>query len=75
MSLHRNLQTTTDFVSDLPNEISEMIFSDFPAITLLNCRGVSKSWKQIFFKNWMLTGSKDGTIKVWDNETFRCFIR
>ncbi len=24
------------------------------------------------FKNWVLTGSKDGTIKVWNNETYKC---
>ncbi len=136
MSLHKNPGTTTDFVSDLPNEISEIIFLDLPPTTLLNCRKVSKSWKRIldndviwrskfqdqkswkyynddsetdswfelykerhllelnwkndkftkhklsghsaeihcvvFFRNWILTGSRDCTIRIWDNETFHC---
>ncbi len=136
MSLHNNLETTIGFVSDLPNEISQIIFSDLPPKTLLNCRRVSRSWKLIaendniwkskfqdqkywkyynddsetdswyelykeryileknwindrfiqhklsghsdethcvkFFKNWILTGSDDCTIRIWDNETFEC---
>ncbi len=24
------------------------------------------------FKNWIITGSKDCTIRIWDNETFEC---
>ncbi len=136
MSLHEDLQIEVNFVSDLPNEISEIIFLDLPPKTLLNCRRVSKSWKhivdndyiwkskfleqkswkyynddsetdswyelykyrytlklnwkndkftqyklqdpstQVFcgkcFKNWIITGLKDGTIKIWDIETFRC---
>ncbi len=136
MSSHKSLQITIDFVSDLPNEISEIIFLDLPITTLFICRRVSKSWKQIvekddiwrskfqdqkywkyyhdeletdswyelykelyllesnwkngkftkhklsghfaetqcvkFFKNWIITGSKDCTIRIWDNETFHC---
>ncbi len=47
MSLHKNIEKTTDFVSDLPNEIFEIIFLDLSPKTLLNCRSVSRSWKQI----------------------------
>ncbi len=136
MSLHENLETTIDFISDLPDEISEIIFTDLPPTALLNCKRVSKSWKQIvenddiwrskfqhhkswkyyneeseidswydlykerylleinwkndkfkqyklkghsaktfcvkFFKNWIITGSADCTIRIWDNETFQC---
>ncbi len=126
----------TDLVSDLPNEICEIIFFHLSLTTLLYCRRVSKSWKQIvdndniwrskfkdqkswkyynhdseidswyelcknrhllelnwkndnfkmfkFFdtpyeaasvkllKNWIITGSYDGTIKIWDIETSQC---
>ncbi len=136
MSSLQNLQIKIDYVSDLPVEISEIIFSYLPPKTLLNCRRVSKSWKQIaendniwkskfqdqkywkyyndeskpdswyelykercllelnwkndiftehkltghsaetycvkFYKNWIITGSKDCTIRIWDNETFEC---
>ncbi len=47
MSVQKNLKTPIDFVSHLPDEISEIIFSNLPTTSLLNCRGVSKSWKQI----------------------------
>ncbi len=40
--------TRIDFVPDLPYEIFDIIFSDFPIKTLLNCKRVSKLWKQIF---------------------------
>ncbi len=36
-----------DLVSDLPVEISQIIFLGLAPKTLLNCRRVSKSWKQI----------------------------
>ncbi len=137
MLLQKNLETTTDLVSDLPNEISEMMFLDLPVTTLLDCRRVSKSWKQMaeydniwrlmfyqksweyynndsetdswyelykerhllelnwkngefrqhalvghfdkticfkLYKNWILTGSVDCTIRIWDNETFQCLV-
>ncbi len=47
MVSHKNFQTTLDFVSGLPDEISEIIFTDLLPTTLLNCRRVSKSWKQM----------------------------
>ncbi len=132
MSLQKNI----DLVSDLPDEIFELIFSDLPLTALLICRRVSKSWKKIaendsiwrpkfqdqiswryynydsdtdswyelykerylldlnwkhdrftqhklsghsaftfcvkFFKNWIITGSVDCTIRIWDNETYQC---
>ncbi len=136
MSLHKDLETTTiNLVSYLPNEISEIIFSDLPPTTLLSCRRVSKSWKNRidnddiwkskfqdqkswkyynddskidswyelykerhllelnwkndkfkknklighdndifcvkFYKDWILTGSKDCAIRIWDNETYK----
>ncbi len=136
MSLKKDLDTTIDFVSNIPYEISQIIFSNLSTTILLICRRVSKSWKQIaendniwrskfqnqknwkyynddsetdswyelykeryllelnwkndkftkhklaghsdrtccvkIFKNWIITGSLDSTIRIWDNETFKC---
>ncbi len=134
-NLDLNITINIDFVSYLPNEISEKIFCDLPPKSLLNCRRISKSWKQIidndyvwrtmfqqqktwkyynvkeidswfelyknryllqlnwkndnfkkynlighfdttycikFFKNWILTGSRDHTIRIWDNDSLKC---
>ncbi len=73
MSLHKNLEIATDFVSDFPDEISEKIFLDLPPTTLLNCRRVSKSWKQIVDNDYIWR-SKFQDQKFWtynneDSET------
>ncbi len=48
MSSQKSIETKINFVYDLPYEISEKIFSNLlPVTTLLNCKRVSKSWKQI----------------------------
>ncbi len=47
MRLHKKIKMAIDLISDLPNEILEIIFLDLPPTTLLICRSVSKSWKQI----------------------------
>ncbi len=138
MYSYKNIVTINliDFISDLPTELSIIIFLHLPPTYLLNCRRVSKAWKKIvendniwkskfndekswiyynddfetdswyelykerylldlnwrndkfiqhkfsdpfsdvfcakIFKNWILTGSQEGTIKVWDVETFQC---
>ncbi len=72
MSLHKNLKITLDSVSDLPYEISQIIFIELSPKTLLNCRRVSKSWKHIA-ENDDIWKSKFKDEKYWkynnDSET------
>ncbi len=51
MLLPKNIEATVDFVSDLPEEISEIIFLHLPKTALIICRRVSKSWRQIVKNN------------------------
>ncbi len=69
----RKLETKIDVISDLPNEISEMIFLDLSPTILLNCKIVSKSWKQMVGNN-NIWKSKFKDQKSWkynnnDSET------
>ncbi len=135
MSSNMNFETSINFVDYFPYEINNLIFKEMRPKTLLTCKGVSKSWKQIAendyiwkskfkdeksweyhnedsetdswyelykerylleynwkndiftqhklrddfeifcvkcFKNWIITGSEDCTIQIWDSETLKC---
>ncbi len=37
----------------------------------INCHS-AKTYCVEFFKNWIITGSDDCTIRIWDNGTFQC---
>ncbi len=36
------------------------------------CGHSAQTWCVKFYKNWILTGSEDCTIRIWDSETFEC---
>ncbi len=53
-SQHVHTDESSDFSQfclRCPKEISEIIFLDLPLTTLLNCRKVSKPWKQLVEKD------------------------
>ncbi len=41
------LETRIDFVDYFPDEINDLIFKQLSSKTLLNCREVFKTWKQV----------------------------